>query len=56
MLGRGAAPGARRHPARLDRGLAQDVFLIVFVALMFTIATVLQLPGKARQGQAQAVS
>jgi FSR family fosmidomycin resistance protein-like MFS transporter len=40
----------------LDRGLAQGVFLTVFVALMFTIATVLQLPGKAQQAQAQGVS
>lgn len=39
----------------LDRHLAQGVFFTVFVALMFTIATVLQLPGKARQAQAQAV-
>jgi len=36
--------------------MAQGVFLTVFVALLFTIATVLQLPGKARQAQAQAAS
>jgi len=40
----------------LDRHMAQGVFLTVFVALLFTIATVLQLPGKARQAQAQAAS
>jgi len=39
----------------LDRHMAQGVFLTVFVALLFTIATVLQLPGQARQAQAQAV-
>jgi hypothetical protein len=30
------------------------VFLTVFVALLLTIVTVLQLPGQARQAQAQA--
>ena len=40
----------------LDRHLAQGVFLTVFVALMLTIVTVLQLPGQARQAQAQAAS
>ena len=39
----------------LDRQMAQGVFLTVFVALLFTIATVLQLPGRARQAQAQAL-
>ena len=29
-----------------------SLFLTVFVALLFTIATVLQLPGQARQAQA----
>ena len=38
----------------LDRNLAQGVFLTVFVALMFTIATVLQLPGRSKQAQVQA--
>jgi MFS transporter, FSR family, fosmidomycin resistance protein len=37
----------------LDRHLPQGVFLTVFVALLLTIATVLQLPGQARQAQAQ---
>jgi FSR family fosmidomycin resistance protein-like MFS transporter len=38
----------------LDRDLAQGVFLTVFVALMFTIVTVLQLPGRSKQAQVQA--
>ncbi len=38
----------------LDRHMAQGVFLTVFVALLLTIVTVLQLPGQARQAQAQA--
>ena len=37
----------------LDRGLAQGVFYTAFVALMFTIATVLQLPGQAKAAQVQ---
>jgi FSR family fosmidomycin resistance protein-like MFS transporter len=38
----------------LDRQMPQGVFLTVFVALLLTIATVLQLPGQARHAQAQA--
>ena len=38
----------------LDRHMSQGVFLTVFVALLFTIATVLQLPGQAKQAQVQA--
>jgi MFS family permease len=39
----------------LDRHMAQGVFLTVFVALLLTIVTVLQLPGQARQAQAEAL-
>jgi MFS transporter, FSR family, fosmidomycin resistance protein len=40
----------------LDRHLAQGVFFTVFVALMFTIATVLRLPAKNGRAEAQAAS
>jgi hypothetical protein len=36
----------------IDRGMAQAVFIAVFVATLLTIATVLQLPGQARRARA----
>lgn len=38
----------------IDRGMAQGVFIAVFVASLLTIATVLQLPGHARRARQNA--